>query len=352
MPVWLYAPMAKPDEAMRNMAKRRQAQLTKPPGSLGRLESVAIQLAAMQNTTRPCADQVHIAIFAGDHGIAEAGVSAFPQSVTGEMIRNFGRGGAAINVLANALDASLEIVNLGTVNDSESLPGVIYYRLGPGTANFLHAPAMTKQQLSGALSAGYDAIGRAQQNGAHLFIGGEMGIGNTTSATALACRLLQRDPATMTGAGTGLDSEGIRHKTAVIAQALSHHQSLIDAPLEALRRLGGFEIAALTGAYIRGAQIGLPLLIDGFIGTAAALAAESISPGCKDWFIYSHQSAEFGHCTVLEALDAAPLLALEMRLGEGSGAAVALNLLRLACRLHNEMATFDEARVSPKNCSE
>lgn len=345
---WLHAPLAKPNEAMRHQAQQRQAQLTKPPGSLGRLESVAIQLAALQNTSQPCADRAHIAVFAGDHGIAAEGVSAFPQSVTGEMIGNFARGGAAISVLAEALQASLEIINLGTVTDTGALSAVMHYRLGPGTANFLHAPAMTTLQLNGALWAGYEAIERARKNNAHLFIGGEMGIGNTTSATALVCSLLQRNPDALTGAGTGLDANGIQHKASVIARALAHHRASIDSPLEALRHLGGFEIAALTGAYIRGAQTGLPLLIDGFIATAAALTAESIAPGCKQWFIYSHQSAEAGHGILLDALAAEPLLTLDMRLGEGSGAAIAVPLLRSACRLHNRMATFAEAQVSSK----
>ena len=348
-PSWLHTPLATPSETMRYHAQQRQAQLTKPPGSLGRLESVAVQLAALQNTPQPCADRVHIAVFAGDHGIATEGVSAFPQSVTSEMIGNFVRGGAAISVLADALQASLEIINLGTVTDTGAFPTVTHYRLGPGTTNFLHAPAMTAHQLNAALWAGGEAIERARQNETHLFIGGEMGIGNTTSATALVCSLLQRTPEALTGAGTGLTADGIQHKATIIAQALAHHQISIDLPLEALRRLGGFEIAALTGAYIRGAQIGLPLLIDGFIATAAALTAESIAPGCKHWFIYSHQSAEAGHGILLEALAAKPLLALDMRLGEGSGAAVAVSLLRSACRLHNRMATFAEAQVSSKH---
>ena len=345
---WLNAPLAVPNLAMGRMAQIHQTQLTKPPGSLGRLEEIAIQLAAMQNTPRPCVEQVHIAIFAGDHGVAAENVSAFPQSVTREMITNFSRGGGAINVLARALGASLEIINLGTVHDTQSLPNVRHYCLGPGRANFIHDPAMTWDQLSLALNAGYAAIARAQQNNQQLFIGGEMGIGNTTSATALACILLNEQPSLLTGAGTGLDHQGIAHKVAVISQALSLHGPHINSPLDALRRVGGFEIAALTGAYIHGAQSGLPMLIDGFISTVAALTAERISPGCKQWFIYSHQSAELGHGMILKALGADPLIALNLRLGEGSGAAVALNLLRMACQLHNEIATFSEAQVAQK----
>ncbi|SFE33953.1 nicotinate-nucleotide--dimethylbenzimidazole phosphoribosyltransferase [Nitrosomonas sp. Nm166] len=346
---WLDAPLAVPNPEMGRLAQMRQTQLTKPPGSLGRLEEIAIQLATLQNTPRPCVEQAHIAIFAGDHGVAAENVSAFPQSVTSEMIRNFARGGGAINVLARALDASLEIINLGAAHDTQSLPNVRHYHLGPGTANFIHEPAMTWEQLNQALYAGYEAIERARQNNKQLFIGGEMGIGNTTSATALACILLNEQPHFLTGAGTGLDHQGITHKINVISRALSLHRAYIKSPLDALRRVGGFEIAALTGAYICGAQSGLPMLIDGFISTVAALTAEHISLGCKDWFIYSHRSAELGHGMVLKALNAEPLIALDMRLGEGSGAAIALSLLRMACQLHNEMATFSEAQVAQKN---
>jgi nicotinate-nucleotide--dimethylbenzimidazole phosphoribosyltransferase len=346
---WLNTPLATPNPEMARLAQLRQEQLTKPPGSLGRLEEIAIRLAALQNTAEPSIEKVHITIFAGDHGVAAEGVSAFPQSVTGEMIRNFARGGGAINVLARALDASLEIINLGTVHDTRSLATVTHYHLGPGTANFTREPAMTGDQLNSALHAGFEAIERTRQNHMQLFIGGEMGIGNTTSASALACILLNAQPALLAGSGTGLNSAGIAHKTDVISQALSLHSPHIDSPLDALRRVGGFEIAALTGAYIRGAQVGLPMLIDGFISTVAALTAERILPGCKNWFFYSHRSSESGHSVVLDALDAKPLIALEMRLGEGSGAAVALNLLRLACHLHSEMATFSEAQVSQQN---
>lgn len=346
---WLRAPLAVANQEMRQLAEQRQTQLTKPPGSLGRLEEFAIRLAALQNTQRPGVDRVHIAIFAADHGVAAEGVSAFPQSVTGEMIKNFARGGAAISVLARALNASLEIINLGTVHDTQALTDVRHCHLGPSTANFVHEPAMTWEQLNQALQVGFEAIERAQQTGQQLFIGGEMGIGNTTSATTLACLLLNEQPVLLTGRGTGLAAEGIVHKCAIITRALSLHRPRMDSPSDALRRVGGFEIAALTGAYIHGAQLGLPLLIDGFISTVAALTAEHIVPGCKDWFIFSHQSSELGHALVLKALNADPLIDLQMRLGEGSGAAVTLNLLRMACRLHNEMATFSEAQVSQKN---
>lgn len=345
---WLAIPAAIPDAGARDAAVARQAVLTKPPGALGRLEDIAIRLAALQGTERPCVDRVHIAVFAGDHGVAAEGVSAFPQAVTAEMVKNFARGGAAICVAARALGAELEVINLGTAFDTGPLDGVKDYRLGPGTANFTAAPAMTGHQFACALAAGRHAVERARLKGAQLFIGGEMGIGNTTAAAALACALLDAPPERLAGPGTGLDAHGVARKAEVIRRALVCHRKHHGTPLEALRRLGGFEIAALTGGYIACAHIGLPVLVDGFISSAAALAATRLCPGAERWFLFAHASAEPGHRTVLEALAARPLLDLGMRLGEGSGAAVAVPLLRMACALHNEMATFAEAGVSEK----
>jgi nicotinate-nucleotide--dimethylbenzimidazole phosphoribosyltransferase len=334
------------DAAMRAAAEARQGQLTKPPGALGALEGVAIRLAAMQGVARPQVDRVWIAVFAGDHGVAAEGVSAFPQAVTAEMVKNFARGGAAISVAARAIGASLEVVNLGTVVDISAVPGVLHLNLGAGTANFTQTAAMTDAQCEAAMAAGRESVARAQAAGSQLYIGGEMGIANTTSAAAVACAVLGAAPHALAGPGTGLDAAGVTHKAQVIARALAVHQVLTDAPLEALRCLGGFEIAALTGAYLACAEQGLPVLIDGFISTVAALAAELFAPGAAAWFIYAHTSAEPGHARVLTALAAQPLLDLGMRLGEASGAAVAVPLLRMACALHNEMATFAEAGVS------
>lgn len=345
---WLNIPAALPNAGMREAAAARQSQLTKPAGALGRLEDTAIRLAALQGTEQPCVDRVHITVFAGDHGVAAEGVSAFPQAVTAEMVKNFARGGAAISVAARALEASFEIVNLGTAHDTGPLDGVTHCRLGPGTANFTREPAMTEQQLARALAAGRHAAERARLHGMQLFIGGEMGIANSTAATALACALLDADPERLVGPGTGLDSDGIARKTQVIRRALTVHDGYLGSPLEALRRVGGFEIAALAGAYIACAHIGAPVLVDGFICSAAALAAARLCPGAERWFLYAHASAEPGHRRILDALDARPLLDLGMRLGEASGAAVAVPLLRMACALHNGMATFAEAQVSGK----
>lgn len=345
---WLNQPMSSPDTKSRQNAEARQQQLTKPLGALGRLEEMAIQLAALQAVDRPSIDKVKITVFAADHGVAEENVSAFPQAVTAEMVKNFSRGGAAISVLAKQLNAELEVINLGTVFDPGALKGVTNLALGLGTANFSVQPAMTEEQLERALQAGRETIEQEKNKGTKLFIGGEMGIANTTSATALACVLLNEAPEKLAGPGTGLSAEGVTHKISVIQRAINLHKENITSPLECLRRLGGFEIAALVGAYIACAKQGLPVLVDGFITSSAALVAAHICPDVKDWFLFSHSSAEPGHRRVLDALDAKSLLDLQMRLGEGSGAAIAVPLLRMACALHNDMATFSEAEVSEK----
>lgn len=347
---WWAKPAATPDRHAADAAHARQQTLTKPPGSLGRLESLAEHLAACQGVVCPKIDTVWISVFAADHGVAEEGVSAFPQVVTGEMVRNFASGGAAISVLARMLGATLDVVNLGTVNDPGEIDGVLRAIIAPSTANVCHAPAMTREQCEAAMRIGAERVSRAREAGADLFIGGEMGIANTTAATALACALLGESPVALTGAGTGLDDAGIARKIAVIERALQLHAGAAD-PFERLRCLGGFEIAALAGACIAAAQSRLPVLVDGFIVTAAALAAVRVNPSVRDWLLFSHRSCERGHARLLDALAAEPLLDLGMRLGEGSGAAVAVPLLRTACALHAGMATFAQAGVSEKSAS-
>jgi len=346
---WTRASCAASNEAARAAALARQGQLTKPPGALARLEDIAVQLAALQGVERPQLQRIHISVFASDHGVAAEGVSVFPQAVTAEMVRNFARGGAAISVLAKQLSATLEVINLGTVSVVEALPGVRDERIAAGTANFSQQAAMTETQLAAALQSGRDAVLRAKQSGAQLFIGGEMGIANTTAASAIGCVLLQIAPVLLSGPGTGLDSNGVAHKARVIEQAIALHHLSHDNPLAALRHVGGFEIAGLCGAYIAAAQQDLPVLVDGFISSVAALAAVRINPAVRNWLLFGHTSAEPGHQRVLAALDAQPVLQLGMRLGEGSGAAVAVPILQLACALHNGMATFAEAGVSEKD---
>jgi nicotinate-nucleotide--dimethylbenzimidazole phosphoribosyltransferase len=336
------------DAIAADKARRHQDSLTKPPGALGELESIAIRLAALQSHARPRLDRVQISVYAADHGIAAENISAFPQAVTVEMIRNFARGGAAISVLARCLGATLEVVNLGTIVDCGELAGVKRVLLGPGTANFARQAAMTDEQCTAAMNVGGDSVRSAEARSMNLFIGGEMGIGNTTAAAALACALLGTDPALMVGPGTGLDAVGVRHKAEVVERVLALHAPYLSDPAAVLCRLGGFEIAALTGAFLACAQNGIPALIDGFIASVAALIAERICPGASRWWLFAHRSSEPGHAHVLGALKAKPLLDLGMRLGEASGAAVAVPILRLACELHNGMASFDEAGVSTK----
>lgn len=349
MSSWLQDPIQPSHTGSQEAALARQNQLTKPTGSLGYLEQLVVRLAGLQGQELPLLERLHISIFAADHGVAASGVSAYPQAVTTEMIRNFSRGGAAISVLARELGSSLEVINLGSLLDPGSLPNVLDVRQGPGTADFRTEPAMTEDQLAQCLEQGKLCIDKAKAKGCQLFIGGEMGIGNTTSASALASVLLKRPVAELVGPGTGLDAAGVAHKITVIEQALQQHQSQLDQPLSLLQHLGGFEIAGLVGAYLRCGQQGLPALVDGFICSAAALLACQLQPELQTWLFFSHSSAEPGHRWLLQQLAARPLLALDLRLGEGSGAALAVPLLRLACELHRQMATFAQAQVSSRD---
>ncbi|MCK4493120.1 MAG: nicotinate-nucleotide--dimethylbenzimidazole phosphoribosyltransferase, partial [Methylococcales bacterium] len=337
-----------PDAHYQQAARVKQIQLTKPEGALGALELLAIRLAAMQQTYTPTLARISVSIFASDHGIANENVSAFPQSVSVEMVKNFSAGGAAVNVLSRFIQADFEVIDVGLVQDL-SLPMVRIEKLTHGTANFLQAPAMSKVQCNYALNAGKNAIQRALSKNTQLFIGGEMGIGNTTSAAAISCSLLQQPPSELVGAGTGINSQTIEHKIAIVDQALIKHHANLTTPLSILQHLGGFEIAALVGAYLFAAQNQLPVLVDGFIATSAALIAARLNPQVIPWFFYGHQSQEKGHQLILTALNAKPLLSLSMRLGEASGALVAVPLLQMACKLHNEMATFEQTKMNNNN---
>ncbi|MEO5331592.1 MAG: nicotinate-nucleotide--dimethylbenzimidazole phosphoribosyltransferase [Magnetococcus sp. YQC-5] len=345
-PDWLNAPIPDSSALRIQEAKQRQDQLTKPMGSLGRLEEIAIRLAGLQDRPFPKADRIRIVVFAGDHGVTAAGISPFPQSVTVEMIRNFSKGGAAICVLARHLGAVLEVVDVGAVQDPGPLPGVISHRAGPGTKDFRHQAAMSRAELVTALQAGAEAARRASEAGMDILIGGEMGIGNTTSAAAMVCAFLQTAPGLIAGPGAGLDTKGVARKAEVIEHALHYHRNHLRDPLDILAAVGGFEIVALVGAFIAAAQRRIPILVDGFIVSAAALAAVRIQPALQPWLLFAHHSAEPGHKAILDSLSVRPLINLGMRLGEGSGAAVTVPVVRLACAIHEEMATFAEAGVS------
>jgi len=323
-----------------------QLTLTKPPGALGALEDVAVKLAGLQGVLKPRLELIYISIFAGDHGIAKQGVSAFPQAVTTEMVKNFATGGAAISVLARQLSAQFEVVNLGTIFEVDAHSQIIDARIAAGTQDFSQTSAMDQSQLQLALSQGQLAAERAHQYQSQLFIGGEMGIGNTSSASALAAARLNLPAHQLVGMGTGISEAQLPLKVKLIDQALALHTS--SEPLEQLKNLGGFEIAGLVGAYIRCAQLGIPVLVDGFISSVAALMAVAINKSIAPWLLFSHESAEPGHQKVLAALNAKPLLNIGMRLGEGSGAALVVSLLQSALALHGEMATFAQANVSEK----
>ncbi len=343
---WIKQPAAKLNQAARETALARQSILTKPPGSLGQLEALAVWLAERQACDTPAVDRVWISVFAADHGVMVENVSAFPQVVTGEMIKNFASGGAAISVLAKSLGAELEVINLGVVNDPGEIDGVVYTPIAAQTANMAEGAAMTQSQLIEALQQGAEAAERAREKHAQLLICGDMGIGNTTASAALASAYLDLPPEQLVGPGTGVDTRGVALKANVVVRALKVNQVDCDTNEGILRCLGGFEIAAISGAMVRAAQLGLPVLVDGYIATAAALAAVRINPSARAWLHFSHRSAEPGHVALLEALQAETLIDLKMRLGEASGAAIAVPLLRLACDLHNQMATFAEAGVS------
>lgn len=343
---WWQQPTYPLDPTSQQAAFDRQQQLTKPAGALGVLEELAVSLAGMQGQVCPQLKQPFISIFAADHGIAAAGVSAFPSAVTAQMVANFAQGGAAICVLARQIGAHFEVVDVGVDGHTNALPQVIQAKTQWGTANFLKRPAMDQAGFDAAMQAGRDAVYRAKQVGADGFIGGEMGIGNTTSASALACVWLGATPSEMSGAGTGLDAQGIAHKAAVIEQALAQHLAQLSSPLEVIKTFAGFEMVALMGAYIAAAQVGLPMIVDGFISSVAALSALKLNPTARQWMIFGHQSAESAHQRILQAMSATPILQLHMRLGEGSGAATAWTVLQSACALHAHMATFAQAAVS------
>jgi len=346
MTAWWQGPIQEPDKTYEQKALARQMQLTKPPGSLGRLETLAVTLASHQETDIPSADKVAVRIFAADHGVTEENISAFPQAVTIEMIRNFAGGGAAISVMSKELGADFQVVNVGAASPVDDQPDLLNTPIAAGTANFCQQAAMTEVEFESALLLGKQVVDQLVQQGPQLFIGGEMGIGNTTSAAAIAGALIEGDSDTLVGLGTGVDTAGLQRKQAAVKRGLALHKQVLGNPMEALRCLGGLEIAALTGAYLRCGQLGITVLVDGFICSVAALVAVRFNAALRPWLLFSHQSAESGHQNVLESLQAEPLLSMGLRLGEGSGAATALPLLRLACSLHNKMATFESAGVS------
>ncbi|MFM2357080.1 MAG: hypothetical protein RLZZ528_2816 [Pseudomonadota bacterium] len=315
---------------------------TKPLGALGRIEALAAQLARLQRTLAPRADRCRLTIFAGDHGIAAEGVSAYPQEVTRQMVLNFLAGGAAANVFARSVGARITVVDAGVAGGPLDHPGLVQARIGDGTANSAVEPAMTDGQLDAALKAGagFGTTGRTE-----VVAFGEMGIGNTSAASLIAAKLTGQGVALYAGRGTGVDDPGLKHKTTVLVRAAMRTPHRLPGR-EALREYGGFEIAMMAGAMIAAAEARRLVLVDGFIATAAAAAALDMAPAIRGALVFCHLSEESGHARLLDAIGAEPVLSLGLRLGEGTGALLALPLVRAAAAMLAEMASFDSAGVS------
>jgi len=315
---------------------------TKPLGSLGRLEPLAAQLGLIQRTVQVRIDRPAILVFAADHGVVAEGISAYPQDVTWQMVENFLANGAAINVFARLNDCALHVIDAGVSHDFGVRDGLIDRKVARGTNNFAIEPAMSARECASALEHGM-ALVRGLPGNVVGF--GEMGIGNTTAAAALMHKLTGQPAAACVGAGTGLDADGIRHKEKVVAAAVAHHADARE-PLDVLATFGGFEMAMMVGAMLQAASQRKVLLIDGFIVTSALLVAARLQPNILDYCVFAHCSGEHGHALLLEQLGARPLLDLGLRLGEGTGSALALPLLRAAASFLGEMATFASAQVS------
>ena len=326
--------------------QRRLDGKTKPRASLGRLEEVACALGAIQATAAPRAESKAVVVMAGDHGVAEEGVSAFPQEVTAQMVANFARGGAAINVLARHVGARVVVVDMGVKAPVPGLQGVLDLRVGPGTRNLARGPAMTRAETVRALEAGIGVAAGLADEGVNVLAIGEMGIANTTAASALTAAFTGISPDEVTGRGTGIDDAAHRRKVEVVRRALAVNPVDPADPLGTLAALGGFEIAGLAGVVLGAAARRVPVVIDGFIASAAALAAARLAPRAGEALLASHRSVEVGHRVILQALGKKPLLDLDLRLGEGTGAVLALHLLEAAVRVLSEMATFEAAGVT------
>ena len=327
-------------------ARERQLQLTKPPGSLGRLEEIANRMAAVQATLSPSIERPRIVLFAADHGVCAERVNPYPQAVTAQMVANFLRGGAAINALAQASGVELAIVDAGVAHQIPENRGLIRRAIAPGTRNFCEEPAMTRDQATAALGLGIDMAERAATDGCTLLGIGEMGIANTTAASALTAALTGRDPASVIGRGTGADEGCMARKRSAVERALSLHLSHIHEPLDFLARLGGFEIGAMSGLCLGAAANRCAVLVDGFIATAAAALAVRFHEAVRDYLLPAHRSTEPGQAPLLDLIGHRPLLDLEMRLGEGTGAALAVPVVRAAVAAFTGMATFASAGVA------
>jgi len=336
------------DQSWLSAARERQLTLTKPPGSLGRLEEIANRLAAIQRTVTPCVTGKRIYVVAGDHGVTAEGVSAYPSEVTAQMVDNFLRGGAAINVLARAGGIEVRVVDAGVDADLSDREELIHAKVVRGTANFAVGPAMTRGEVEACVVAGIELARAAASDGIDLLGIGEMGIGNSTAASTITAVLLGLDPEAVTGRGTGIDDKGLAHKIAVIRRAVAVNQPDASDAMDILAKVGGAEIGVIAGIVLGAAANHLPVVADGFISTAAAALALTFQPNARDDLFNGHRSAERGHAVLIDFIGEQPLLGLSMRLGEGAGAALAMHVIETAAKLLSEMATFGDAGVSNK----
>jgi nicotinate-nucleotide--dimethylbenzimidazole phosphoribosyltransferase len=331
----------------RALAKRKLDSLTKPPGSLGRLEDIAAKIVSIREQDRPSCASKAVYVFAADHGVTEEGVSAYPKAVTQQMVRNFLANGAAINVFARGAGAEVIVVDVGVDAEFESHKRLINTKIRRGTRNMAIGPAMTQSEVSAAIAVGRTLVEQARLHNRDLIAIGEMGIGNTTAAAAMTAALSGKPVAGVTGSGTGISSHILIHKRQIIEKALEVNKlNLNSSPLDVLQKVGGLEIAAMTGMVLEALEQRIPVVMDGFISSAAAALAFAIEPKVKDILFAGHVSEEPGHRVLLEYIGLDPILNLGMRLGEGTGAVLAMMLIEAAVRMLNEMATFSSAGVS------
>ena len=337
------------DDKKRQEAALRQDTLTKPRGSMGMLETLSVDIAGMTGQIAPELKNRSVFLMAADHGIAREGVSPYPSEVTAQMVMNFLNHGAAINVLTRQAHSDVVIVDIGVNYDFPETEGLVRRKIARGTANMLNGPAMSAEQAEAALQIGMDVLNEAADQGLQMAAIGEMGIGNTTSASAITAVLCGKAPAEVTGPGTGLDEAGIRRKVSIIERVLENRQPDADDPMDILCKVGGLEIAGMAGTAIAAAARRIPLVMDGLISTAAAALADAMVPGVRNYLIAGHRSPEIGHRLLLEKLGKKPLLQLDMRVGEGTGAALAFNLVDASLNILRDMATFESAGISDKN---
>jgi len=336
------------DRSAMERAQARQDRLTKPRGSLGRLEAISVQVAGITGREQPQIREKAVIIMAGDHGVVAEGVSAYPSAVTPQMVLNFLRGGAAINVLARHVGARVVVVDMGVAADLEAQPGLVVRKVAPGTGNIRLGPAMTRAQAIQALEAGIGVLEDELARGLDIVATGDMGIGNTTPSAAIAAAVTGLQVAQVTGRGTGIDDRGLARKVAVIEDVLRCNRPDPHDGLDVLSKVGGFEIGGIAGVILGAAAHRVPVVVDGFVSTAGAVIAGLLAPQAKAYMISGHKSVEIGHQAMLSFLGLVPLVDLDLRLGEGTGAVLGISLIEAACKILCEMATFDSAGVSDR----